>query len=121
MPEGYGYPLWLPEPSDDLPPDYIRGGTQIGDLGYLDEDGGFVYLFNVGKAINDPVNVGRTPPGFDPLPGIHEPANQHLRSRMHQNNESLKATSSNRKSIGGDISAEASCVCFYTLKPSLFD
>ncbi len=47
QPKGHGYPLWLPKPSDDLPPVYRRDGTQIGDLGYLDERGGFVYLFNV--------------------------------------------------------------------------
>ncbi len=120
---GCGYPLWLPEPFDDpdLPDAYKSDGTQIGDLGYLDEDGGFVYLFNVGKAIDDPVNVDRTPPGFIPLAGIHEPRNQLLRLRRHQNNEFLQATSREKKSFGGDISVEASCVFFYTLTPSLFN
>ncbi len=108
QPKGHGYPLWLPKPSDDLPHVYRRDGTQIGDLGYLDEYGGFVYLFNVGKAIDDPVNVGRTPPDFVPLPGIHEPTNQHLQLRMYGNNESFEATSSENKSIGGGISAEIS-------------
>ncbi|PBK66003.1 hypothetical protein ARMSODRAFT_845214, partial [Armillaria solidipes] len=117
MPKGCGYPLWLLEPSNDPHPDYIRDGTQIGDLGYLDEAGGFVYLFNVGKAFNHAVNVGRTPPNFVPLSDIHEPRNQLLRLRIHQNNESFKATSRDKKSIGGDISAEASTQAAYLVLP----
>ncbi|PBK59492.1 hypothetical protein ARMSODRAFT_852849, partial [Armillaria solidipes] len=60
MPLGHGYPLWLPDPPSNHP----LGGTQIGDLGYLDNEGGFVYLFNVCKAADDPVNLTRTPPDF---------------------------------------------------------
>lgn len=35
-PLGHGYPLWLPDPPSNHP----LGGTQIGDLGYLDNEGG---------------------------------------------------------------------------------
>ncbi|KAK0470914.1 hypothetical protein IW261DRAFT_1425595 [Armillaria novae-zelandiae] len=107
LPQGYGYPLWLPGPLENLPSDCIRDGTQIGDLGYLADDGGFVYLFNVGKDASDPVNLHRTPPDFTPLPGIHERTNTQLRSHKHQKNSRLEAFSKEKKQISGDISAEA--------------
>lgn len=66
---GHGYPLWLPEPISNLPPDCVRHGTQIGDLGYLADNGGFNYLFNVFKDAEDPVNLNwhSVPHGFVPL------------------------------------------------------
>ncbi|SJL08973.1 uncharacterized protein ARMOST_12349 [Armillaria ostoyae] len=73
--QGHGYPLWYPRPPSNFPPDYVRRGTQIGDLGYLDAGGGFIYLFNVYKDAEDPVNLKRVPPGFVPLksaPGVRE-------------------------------------------------
>ncbi|KAK0433787.1 hypothetical protein EV421DRAFT_1909835 [Armillaria borealis] len=63
--KGHGYPLWLPGPPSNLP-----NGTQIGDLGILNDDGGFTYLFNVCKDASD---ENRAPPGFEPLKGIREP------------------------------------------------
>ncbi len=65
LPKGHGYPLWVPEPPSNLP-----NGTQIGDLGILNDDGGFTYLFNVCK---DGSDENRAPPGFEPLKGIREP------------------------------------------------
>ncbi|KAK0186355.1 hypothetical protein F5146DRAFT_935682, partial [Armillaria mellea] len=117
MPKGHGYPLWIPNPSDDLPDEYKRVGMQIGDLGYLDAGGGFVYLFNVGKAIDDPVNVGRTPPGFVPLSGIHDSTNQHLRLRNHGNGYVFEVTSDETKSLGGEISVQASTEGAYLALP----
>ncbi|KAK0437584.1 uncharacterized protein EV420DRAFT_1234457, partial [Desarmillaria tabescens] len=67
LPEGHGYPLWLSAPISNLPLDFVRHGTQIGDLGYLACDGGFMYLFNVCKDATDPVNLNRSPPSFIPL------------------------------------------------------
>ncbi len=39
LPEGHGYPLWYPSTPSNFPPDYVRRGTQVGDLGYLDDGG----------------------------------------------------------------------------------
>ncbi|KAK0451415.1 uncharacterized protein EV420DRAFT_1274205 [Desarmillaria tabescens] len=70
LPEGHGYPLWLPALISSLPLDFVHHGTQIGDLGYLAHDGGFTYLFNVCKDATDPVNLNRSPPSFIPLTNI---------------------------------------------------
>ncbi|KAK0217484.1 hypothetical protein EDD85DRAFT_894261, partial [Armillaria nabsnona] len=81
---GHGYPLWLPEPISNLPPDCVRHGTQIGDLGYLADNGGFDYLFNVLKDAEDPDNLS-VPPGFVPLkmdPGIREELEFHDKNSM---------------------------------------
>ncbi|PBK66030.1 hypothetical protein ARMSODRAFT_960481, partial [Armillaria solidipes] len=85
LPKGHGYPLWLPQPLSNLPPDCVRHGTQIGDLGHFANDGGFVYLFNVCKDATDPVNLDRVPPGFAPLtsiPGVREDLEAHKRNSV---------------------------------------
>ncbi len=85
LPQGHGYPLWLPQPLSNLPPDCVRRGTQIGDLGHLADDGGFTYLFNVCKDATNPVNLDRVPPGFAPLtsiPGVREDLEAHKRNSV---------------------------------------
>ncbi|KAJ7592759.1 hypothetical protein C8J56DRAFT_780504, partial [Mycena floridula] len=82
LPHRCGYPLWIPESDSNLPAAYKEEGVRIGDLGYLSDDGGFNYLFNICEASDHPINTGRTPQGFRPLslnslsdvrriPGIH--------------------------------------------------
>ncbi|KAK0451358.1 uncharacterized protein EV420DRAFT_1560593 [Desarmillaria tabescens] len=70
--KGHGYPLWLPDLPSHWPDAYLCHGTQIGDVGYLDQYGGFEYLFNVCKSAEDLVNLNRVPPGFVPIrsPGV---------------------------------------------------
>ncbi|KAK0451363.1 uncharacterized protein EV420DRAFT_1274085 [Desarmillaria tabescens] len=106
LPKGHGYPLWLPDPLSNLPPAYLSRGTQIGDLGYLADDGGFVYLFNVCKDADDPVNLNRVPPGFVPLT-----SNSNLgvleRLEMHDKNSTITTSAVEQKSIEFDVSAEA--------------
>ncbi|KAK0500062.1 hypothetical protein EDD18DRAFT_1068293, partial [Armillaria luteobubalina] len=89
---GHGYPLWLPDYDPNLPPTYPKGGTRVGDLGYLTDEGGFEYLFNVCTDANDPSNSGRVPPDFVPLTGIPEPAVE-KQSEMHEKNKVLTASS----------------------------
>ncbi|ESK91073.1 hypothetical protein Moror_9594 [Moniliophthora roreri MCA 2997] len=64
-----GYPLWNPGVSDDLPSEYRKTGVSIGDVGTIDEDGGFQYFFNILLPANHPSNGGaqRVPTGFSPL------------------------------------------------------
>ncbi|KAK0451379.1 uncharacterized protein EV420DRAFT_714535 [Desarmillaria tabescens] len=83
--QGHGYPLWHPAPPSNFPPDYVRRGTQIGDLGYLNDTGGFIYLFNVYKDAEDPVNLKRVPLGFVPLKsdsGVREELEFHAKNSM---------------------------------------
>jgi hypothetical protein len=63
--EGHGYPLWIPEPNDFLPPEYQELGTRIGDVGLVTSDGAFDYLFNVCRPASHPINLGRTPDDFE--------------------------------------------------------
>ena len=46
---------------------YKLTGMRIGDVGYVDQRGGFEYLFNITCAADDPVNDGRVPHNFTPL------------------------------------------------------
>ncbi|KAG7451529.1 uncharacterized protein BT62DRAFT_991060 [Guyanagaster necrorhizus] len=89
---GCGYPLWLPDYNPNLPPTYSKDGTRVGDLGYLTDEGGFVYLFNVCTDASDPSNSGRVPPNFVPLTDIPETAIE-KRLKMHEKNTVLTASS----------------------------
>ncbi|KAG6331233.1 hypothetical protein ID866_7855 [Astraeus odoratus] len=42
-----GYPLWFPEPSTTLPPDYRDVGLRTGDVGVVTEHGSFDVFFNI--------------------------------------------------------------------------
>ncbi|KIK69411.1 hypothetical protein GYMLUDRAFT_35476 [Collybiopsis luxurians FD-317 M1] len=64
-----GYALWKPKPQGvSLPDAYKQEGARIGDVGFLNEYGGFSYLFNVFRSADDPINLGRVPPDFIPFP-----------------------------------------------------
>ncbi|KIK53906.1 hypothetical protein GYMLUDRAFT_106946, partial [Collybiopsis luxurians FD-317 M1] len=64
-----GYPLWKPKAQGARLPDaYKREGVHIGDVGILNEFGGFTYLFNVFHSPDHTINAGRVPPNFKPLP-----------------------------------------------------
>ncbi|KAE9385615.1 hypothetical protein BT96DRAFT_840509 [Gymnopus androsaceus JB14] len=67
-----GYPLWQPKPDDGVPLAYLREGVQIGDLGILNEFGGFDYIFNVCRPADDPINDGRVPEDFKPITGLKD-------------------------------------------------
>ncbi|KAI3610019.1 multiple ankyrin repeats single kh domain [Moniliophthora roreri] len=63
-----GYPLWNPNVSDDLPPEYRKRGVSIGDVGTIDEEGRFEYFFNILLPADHPSNMaGGVPAGFIPL------------------------------------------------------
>lgn len=64
---GNGYPLWIPNPDENLSAEYQTSGISIGDVGLLTADGGFDFLFNVHASSADPVNDGGAPPDFHPL------------------------------------------------------
>ncbi|KAJ4488093.1 hypothetical protein J3R30DRAFT_892546 [Lentinula aciculospora] len=71
LPRKRGYPLWEPKPDEHLPEEYRRIGVCIGDVGILNEFGGFDYLFNACLPADHPVNAGRVPPDFKQLKGIN--------------------------------------------------
>ena len=62
---GYGHPLWCPEPSKGL--DGYARDVQLGDVGYIDEDGGFRRLFNITVDAGHELNAGGVPECFTPV------------------------------------------------------
>lgn len=64
---GHGYPLYIPEPNENLPYEYRQRGISIGDVGIITSDGGFDFLFNVCLSATDPINNDNVPEGFVPL------------------------------------------------------
>ncbi|KAJ7649898.1 hypothetical protein FB45DRAFT_731891 [Roridomyces roridus] len=61
-----GFPLYVPEPSPNLPAEYQRNGITIGDVGRVTPDGVFDFFFNIYLPAEHPVNA-HTPDGFVPL------------------------------------------------------
>ena len=65
LPKKYGYPLYYPEPSDNLPMEYRKRGTGMGDVGIIEPDGSFQYAFNLFARANDTtINYFGVPRGF---------------------------------------------------------
>ncbi|THV01829.1 hypothetical protein K435DRAFT_654536, partial [Dendrothele bispora CBS 962.96] len=46
-PKGHGYPLWTPELNGKTPSEYREDGIKVGDVGFITQDGGFEFLFNI--------------------------------------------------------------------------
>ena len=42
-----GFPLWYPEPNNNLPTEYCEAGFRIGDVGVVAADGTFDVFFNI--------------------------------------------------------------------------
>ncbi|KAL0576014.1 hypothetical protein V5O48_005959 [Marasmius crinis-equi] len=63
-PLGRGCALFVPEPNEELSPQYQANGIQIGDVGILRASGSFDFIFNVCRPSNDPINQYGVPDGF---------------------------------------------------------
>jgi hypothetical protein len=99
LPKGYGYPLWIPEPNDALPPQYLELGTRVGDVGLVTADGAFDYLFNVCTSPDDPINQGRTPVDFEYVNVLE--ASDILRTRrLHPPGFCIASATMNRTTVG---------------------
>ncbi|KAJ7817996.1 hypothetical protein B0H14DRAFT_2840790 [Mycena olivaceomarginata] len=64
---GRGFPLYVPGPQPNLPPEYQRIGVAIGDVCRLTPEGILEFFFNIYLPPNHPINVGNVPDGFSPL------------------------------------------------------
>src|SRR5882762_7675822 len=62
-----GFPLWIPDPDQNLHLDYRRTGVRIGDVGIITHSGAFSFLFNICLPHNDPVHPRMLPEHFAPI------------------------------------------------------
>ncbi|KAJ7739927.1 hypothetical protein B0H16DRAFT_62338 [Mycena metata] len=65
FPKKHGYPLFHPQPFDDLLEPARRIGTEIGDVGIVTQEGSFDPIFNILRAKDDPSNRFGVPPAFE--------------------------------------------------------
>lgn len=82
----HGYPLYGPEPPENLPIQYRKKGVRIGDVGTITPDGAFDFLFNVDSSQADSINPHTLPSDFETIPPIESlsddyfPPGEHLLS-----------------------------------------
>ena len=82
LPKRHGYPLFIPEPYDNLPERYRERGTSIGDIGIIKSDGSFSFVFNICVPADDSINCYGVPNGFEQVPVAQHDIS--LLSNMHK-------------------------------------
>ncbi|KAK0464128.1 hypothetical protein IW261DRAFT_1347340, partial [Armillaria novae-zelandiae] len=83
--KGHGYPFWYPGPDCSRLVDYTERGVQPGDVGILNNSGGFDHLFNIFCDADDPVNRDHVPPNFQPLHSQNTESLQITQACYHYN------------------------------------
>lgn len=66
---GHGVPLWRPTGDLASPVEYLHRGPEVGDIMFIDEYGVFLFLFNIFRARDDPINgeIVRLGGQYEPL------------------------------------------------------
>ncbi|KAF7336926.1 hypothetical protein MVEN_02129000 [Mycena venus] len=62
-----GFPLYVPTPQRNLPEEYQRRGTSIGDVGRVTPEGVFDFFFNIYLPADHAINANDVPEDFYPL------------------------------------------------------
>lgn len=104
LPEGHGYPMWVPKPADNLPQEYRDRGVDIGDVGIVTSDGGFDFLFSVCLPANHPINFERTPEGFKEIT-INRSRDLFIDEDKHSPGSHVASESVHKQSVEGDFSS----------------
>lgn len=60
-----GLALWHPEPAEKVPVKYRERGVSVGDVGVVDSDGWFDFLFNICLPSGHPINARGVPHDFE--------------------------------------------------------
>ncbi|KAF7965025.1 hypothetical protein HWV62_1023, partial [Athelia sp. TMB] len=66
-PKRRGRPIFVPEPSTNLPPQFIERGVDVGDVVIIMDDGSLFFVFNICASVDDPINHLGVPEGFQPF------------------------------------------------------
>ncbi|KAJ7639556.1 hypothetical protein FB45DRAFT_1024282 [Roridomyces roridus] len=61
---GRGFPLYIPAPRGNLPPEYGARGVSIGDVGRVTPEGVFDFFFNIYLPADHPINANDVPAFF---------------------------------------------------------
>ncbi|KAJ7020467.1 hypothetical protein C8F04DRAFT_1014296, partial [Mycena alexandri] len=105
LPKGHGFPLFHPQPFDDLPMESRRVGTDIGDVGIVTSDGSFDVIFNICRAADDAVNRFGVPDGFERVdlgPGDIAP-----RAQYHRPGSDVSNTRISKRRLDVDAGVES--------------
>ncbi|KAJ7186014.1 hypothetical protein C8R46DRAFT_982798, partial [Mycena filopes] len=104
LPKGHGYPLFHPQPFDDLPLQSRRVGTEIGDLGVVTSDGSFDVIFNICRAADDPLNRFGVPAGFEQL--VRDAEDVAFRAQYHRPGSDVSSTDIKKRRLDLDATIE---------------
>ncbi|KAJ7133817.1 hypothetical protein C8R46DRAFT_1235406 [Mycena filopes] len=105
LPKRHGYPLFHPQPFDDLPLQSRRVGTEIGDLGVVTSDGAFDLIFNICRAADDPVNRFGVPAGFEQL--VLNAEDVAFRAQYHRPGSDVSNTRIKKRRLDLDATIDA--------------
>lgn len=72
FPQNNGYPLYLPEPNENLHSDFTDRGVSIGDVGVIMSNGSFNFAFSLYAPPDGTVNCFGVPAGFQQMEKIPE-------------------------------------------------
>lgn len=110
LPKQNGFPFWLTEPNNNLPSDYCANGVQIGDVLIFTSDGGYDFMFNIFLSRDSPVNNGRIPHDFEPLP-FDPTSNVFRRDNWKNAGAHISSAKATKLSMSGNASAFIPYVC----------
>ncbi|KZP23682.1 hypothetical protein FIBSPDRAFT_453371 [Athelia psychrophila] len=115
LPKKHGYPMYYPEPLDDLPLEYRKRGVGIGDVGIIKPNGAFQFVFNIfilWTESNPGINCFGVPDGFVPMELGRRPAarnqNKHIKGSAIMSNCEKSTAASGSIGVGdGSIPSAA--------------
>ncbi|KAJ7618636.1 hypothetical protein FB45DRAFT_1033828 [Roridomyces roridus] len=102
--KGHGYPLFHPQPFDDLPTTSREVGTQVGDVGIITPDGAFDVIFNICRPADDPANRFGVPTGFEQIELV--PEDMASRPRYHRPGSDISNTKISKRRVDVDAGVD---------------
>jgi hypothetical protein len=105
LPKQYGYPLFVPEPYDNLPQKYLEKGTCIGDVGIIKPNGSFCFVFNICTPADDyDINYYGVPESFEQV-HLHD-RDISILGTMHKQGSDVSSASVKKININVEASLQ---------------